>query len=755
MNAWLNQTKLELILLLRMRWPLLLPLAAGVLIGFQLDGLSSADSGSLRLRLIETMGTFHTLSLALPMLLGVLLVRRDLLHPAYEWMHALPVNNAAYLLGKAFAGLLYLMLIPAATGIAYAIAYLRAGLPAADLLGSYLPILLHQSGSYAVTLVLGMTIGVLVPGRFALPIAFCGWLFGSVFLQEFIVVRLGWYPLKPFFLHHFLNASFMVNEGWSGALQNEYAAFLPFVLLFTVFMLAWSAAAVGRARPEGSPHRQLIATLVALLAAAAVYWPYAEMWTDRYAHLRVLALAAPLEDDTKPHALYGFAVESARAEVTKQSEQGIRVTAAFEVPLIGNRPVAMLGGTASPWEHAPGSLTFLLHPSMHVSEARLDGATVSVERVGDRLSLPLGDIADRKTASMAQVEIQYSGSLDEWAYGPGGESLWAFIRERGVYLPGHIGWFPIPGGDSLFYRGASTVHDRVDAAYRSAPVDFELTLRGFGALPFYASLPRAAGAPGDGDNVVRFAGSDTSIPSLYGGNFIEVGRLDEEPTIVTTSANVPASGQYLQELKRRIAYYDAWLGKDEIDGGLGQIIYLPNHGTNSYWYGTSEYSAGNTMFLTQYTHSGLAADELQSAVRRYLFGDNDFALYSDLTEGSPSIVGELRQAIWMMYELEHEDVSERWISAPYVAVSPDGIPIMEHIAGMLREAVADGRTAQARGALESFYRKGLSIQASSFGYAGSHTPSPVSTYPVITYQDWLQVWQQFEAGDQKGAGSID
>ncbi len=755
MNAWINQTKLELILLLRMRWPLLLPLAAGVLIGFQLDALASGSSG-LRLRLIETMGTFHTLSLALPMLLGVLLVRRDLLHPAYEWMHALPVNNSAYLLGKAFAGFLYLMLIPAATGIAYAIAYLQAGLPAADLLGSYMPFLLHQSGSYAVTLVLGMTIGVLVPGRFALPIAFCGWLFGSVFLQEFIVVQLGWYPLKPFFLHHFLNASFMMNEGWSGALQQEYVSFLPFVLLFTVFMLAWSAAAVGRTRPEGSPHRQLIVTLVALVASAAAYWPYADMWTDRYAHLRMLAQAAPVEEDAKPHAPYAFAINAARAEVTKQSEHGIRVSAAFEVPLLGNRPIAMLDTLASPWEHAPGSLTFLLHPSMRVSEARLDGVPVPVARDGDRLSVPLGQIADRKAASTAHVEIQYSGSLDEWAYGPSGESLWAFIREGGVYLPGHIGWFPIPGGDSLFYRSASTLHDRADAAYRSAPADYELTLRGFGSLPFYTSLPRAARAPEEGDNVFRFAGSDTAIPSLYGGSFIEVGRSDEGPIIVTTPANRSDSELYLQELNRRIAYYDAWLGKDGNDGGLGHIFYLPNHGTNSYWYGTSEYSAGNAMFLTQYTHASLGADELQAAMRRYLYGDNDFGLYSDLAEGSPSIVGEIRQAIWMMYELEHGQVSERWMTPPYVAVSPDGIPIMEHIAGMLREAVADGRTAQARDALASFYRKGLSIQATYFGYAGGgSTPTPSATYPVITYEDWLQAWQQFDTGNQKEASNSD
>jgi len=746
MTAWLQQTRLELLLILRMRWPILLPLAAGIYLWAQMAGSASDGYADIRLALIDMLRTFHTLSLALPMLFGVLLVRRDLLHPAFGWMHALPVNNAAYLLGKLCAGFLYLLLIPIATGIAYTLPYIRSGLPLAEWADSILPILTLQSGSYAVTLILGMTIGVLVPGRFALPIAFCGWLFGSVFLQEFIVVRLGWYPLKPFFLHHFLSTEYLMNEGWSRAFAPEYAAFAPFVLLFMVFLLAWSAAAVGRSRPEGSPASAVILTLAALAIAAAFYVPYAAAWADRYGHIRTLAATAPPQDAIAPHAPYVFEVDLAAAEVHKISEHGIRVDAKLVLPLRGNRPISIADPNLAPIERKPGTATFLLHPSLRVFEVKLNGAASAFERKGDRLSLPLPQLTDGATVSTATVEIRYEGELDEWAYNSAGEYYWAFVRDQGLFLPGHIGWFPIPGGDSLFYRSEPFLYDRTDAGRDTGQTHYELELYGFGRLPVYASLPSGV----DRDGVIRFVGTDSAVPALFGGSFIKVALPDGGPAVITTPANRMNSVRFLEELNKRLEYYAEWLGPEAAESGsrLKQIAYFPTNVARSYGYQQADGLSAGTVLLPSYSQSALGAAELQTALRLMLFGDDDSSLYSDRTGTEHSIVGEIRNAILMLYELERE-TDPHWIHSPYVALTPDGIPVMDHIAHMLREAVADGRSGQARGVLEHFYREGLSIDTLRNRVAFDDTEFPGEAYPRVAYEDWLKVWQN-DAADGEG-----
>jgi len=753
MTAWLEQTRLELLLIVRMRWPFLLPLAAGIYQWAQLAGMAQDGYADIRLGLIDMMRTFHTLSLALPMLLGVLLIRRDLLHPAYGWMHALPVSNAAYLLGKLCAGFLYLLLIPIATGIAYTLPYIRSGLPTADWAGSIMPILLQQSGSYAVTLVLGMAIGVLVPGRFALPIAFCGWLFGSVFLQEFIVVQLGWYPLKPFFLHHFLNPEYLLNEGWLRAFESEYTGFLPFVLLFMVFLLAWSDAAVGRSRPEGSPVRAISLALAALVFSALLYVPYAAAWTDRYSHIRALSATAPAEEAIEPHDPYVFDVRSATAEVHKISEHGIRVEAKLELPLRGNRPIAAGDPDQAPRAHKPDMVTFLLHPSLRVFEVKLNGAASAFERNGHQLSIPLPQLTDKLETSTATVEIRYEGELDEWSYNGAGEYYWAFVRDQGLYLPGHIGWFPIPGGDSLFFRSGPSLYARTDAGRDTGKTRYELELHGFGPLSVFATLPSGANRSG----VIRFTGMDSTVPSLFGGSFIKIGMPAGGPAIITTPANRTNSERFLEELNKRIEYYAEWLHPNAAESGskLKQIVYFPTNVVNSYGYMQASSLTANTVFLSSYSQSALGAPELQTVLRLMLFGDDDSSLYSDRAGSEHSIVGEIRNAILMLYELERE-TDPHWIFSPYVALTPDGIPVMDNIALMLREAVADGRSAEARGVLERFYREGLSIdgERGRGAYGEAELPDGAN-YATIAYEEWLQAWQNDAANGEKEAASSD
>ncbi|GIQ67097.1 hypothetical protein PACILC2_56650 [Paenibacillus cisolokensis] len=203
MTRWMAQLALELRLLLKYRWPLLLPPAAGLYMAIRLLGGNVYDMADDNLLAFESHAVLMTVTLAVPVLLGVMLIRRDTLHPSYEWSLSLPVSNWTIIGTKWLAGFLYMSLFTLAISAAYAICALKHGMPLSSIAGVLTLTGFMYETYYGISLALGLLLGALMPARFSLPIAFCGWVFGAIFLQLFVAQSLHFYPVRAFFLNHF------------------------------------------------------------------------------------------------------------------------------------------------------------------------------------------------------------------------------------------------------------------------------------------------------------------------------------------------------------------------------------------------------------------------------------------------------------------------------------------------------------------------------------------------------------------------
>jgi len=754
-HALYRQSLLELKLLLRLRWPLVFPPAAGAWMLFQLHGFAPSLSQNVYRHLIDSQSTFHTLSLGLPLLLGILLVRRDLLNPAFEWIHALPVSNLVFMLSKFAAGFLYMAAIVFFVDAAYLLEAMRSGLPADEIVRQLWRLDLDYFWSYGISLALGMTLGTQLPARFALPVGFCGWVFGSLFLQLFIVERSGMHLFKAFYLNHLLNAGPAWNELWGGSLGGaEYARLRLFVAAFGLFLLAWSAAAVGRSRPYGSPRRATAAAALAFLVACAAFVPYAQLWNARYANLAALRAAAPDRDtgDIRPHTLYAFRVDAMTLELERLPEDRFRASAEFVLPTSGGRPLPA-GGTAHKWTpREEGRLTFLLYPTLRVTGVSVDGAPASYTRQGDRLSVPLESLA--AGTDTHHIRIGYEGRLAEWNQVGTNEVYLAFLKGDSVYLPAHLGWHPLPGGDSLLFReDGGAVRDRLDAG-DDLRADIEVKLHGFGG-PLYASIPETTAAAGSGAGsagVRRFSARGAGAVTLIGGRGLtEVRHAGEPIAIVTTAANRASAARFLAELSERRNYYEAWLGRTA--GTLERILYLPDEPVRTRPdLGSSSLASGSMLLLPEGMYQPLDRGHLNRALMMLLFGDDNERTLAD-DPARPSIVHEIRQSIVDMYDWEHQ-AGVGTASGPGTAagatvpVSP-GHPLQLRLSGAIQAAMAEGRLELAKQVLRGFYERGLAVRAPY------RTDARIVTgrrYPVITWKDWNDAWPE-AAGDKGGNGT--
>jgi hypothetical protein len=738
MNALTLQTLLELKLLIRLRWPLLFPPAAGLWMLVQLSNFSGAVSQDLYLHLINSQVMFHTLSLGLPVFLGILLIRRDVLNPMYQWTHSLPVSNLAFIMSKFAAGLLYMGMIIAFVDAVYLIQAVRSQLPLLTGLLQLKELNLLYLWSYGISLALGITIGTLLPSRFALPIGFCAWLFGSVFLQIFITEQNGWYPLKAFYLNHLLTTTMLDNEVWGPALAaEEYGYMRLFVAAFGLFLLLWSAAALGTQRAFGVSRRAALIAAAAFLVACAAYVPYAQLWNQRFSHLDEIASVSSAMADIKPQERYAFKIDSMKLDIVKEGGDMLSVDALIGLPTKDGMALSAID-SAKPWtDKQQGRLTFLLHPSFRVDKVALNGKSVRFIRSGDTLSI---DAASLTGGGQQQtVRIVYRGRLNEWTYSSFGkgkvEAYSAFVKGDNLYLPGRIGWYPLPGGDSLFYRDGSTLYGRLNAA-QQIRADFDVRMHGFDA-PLFASI---AQADDDRQGDRHFQQNGASAFSLFGGTgFIEVSSPGEPVTIVTTPSNRKESERFLQELARARSYFEGWLERPA--DPLQRIVYFPSYLIRANANSLTEQQIGNLLFIPELMYNHLDSYMLDRVMSQLLFGDINQKTYSDNTSAPVSIVQEIRQAVLGMYTLETGD-SANAKTAPVSSLSPEPPNVGDRLQTMIRDAVVQGRIEQVKRTLRYFYNDGLTIRVKEEEDAWFDKGMKQEQYPVITLEDWLKVWNQ-------------
>ncbi len=741
MAVILRQAALELKSLLLLRWTLLLPFGAGIWMLLHTYSPNPLSSQDVNLYASSTHAMLLTLTTAIPLLLGVLLVRRDLLHPSGEWLFRLPLSAWGWICAKWIGGFLYMSLYVAAINAAYAASGLRHGLPLGSMASEMGRFALLYVQSYGISLALGLFLGCLLPLRFSLPAAFCAWVFGSLFLQAYVVKVYHWVWLKAFYLQPLLDSDLAGHEVWSSVLAGpELRRLAPFMAFSALVLLTAASALLGRAKPPLRPRKPWLVSIAMLLAAGAAFIPYASLVSDRTEHMESLAAAAPALGQVKDQNAYRFKLDRMKLHVVRRAGGSVEADAEFSVPTPQGRLAAADGRSRLQYKH-PGEMTLLLYPSMSVRSVRINGNPVSWERTGDQLRIreSLLDPA----LPVQSVEVGYEGDWNEWLIGStGSESFLAFSRGDGLYLPASIGWYPLPGGDSLLAKDADgALMDRPGSSL-AEPIAYELTMEGF-RNSLFATIP-TAGVSGSGSKL-EFQGSARDGITVIGGRFSVVQDPEAELSIITTPGNIREAEKFLDRFRQRRE------GLSETAGSLmplRQVFFFPmdliGSPAESAIKTRSWYAENDTFFIPETEHRNLdsyAEDAMSSLL---LFGDTGRGAEpvrdrrGSVPQEKESMALEIRSAYAYMYNRERG-------SAPAYRLEAAGTPYWEAIRKLIDAAYERGHASLIREALSRLRERGLALPEPARTPAGER--SAASHTPRITLKEFMQEWNRLMPED--------
>ncbi|MGE5673665.1 MAG: ABC transporter permease [Mycobacterium leprae] len=223
--------------------------------------------------------------------------------------------------------------------------------------------------------------------------------------------------------------------------------------LFWLVLVAWVCA--GRRR-EG---RRRWAGVTAVAMLVVVTWAFAGsrgIWAGRVAQMQIedAAVTAKAQQPVSPVA--APQVGAYAVSLTLQ-EQGLRGQATLDIRRVGETATFTLNRVFT--------VTSVIGP---------DGSAVPFARSGDLLLLTSGG----RTGS---YRVDYAGVVWQWRRDYwGGMRLASHVAAESVMLPTSLGWYPLPGSQTLNYRAQTP--SVLDASVSHPPVPFRLAVQGVDGL---------------------------------------------------------------------------------------------------------------------------------------------------------------------------------------------------------------------------------------------------------------------------------
>ncbi|MBP1994949.1 hypothetical protein [Paenibacillus eucommiae] len=690
----------------------------------------------------------HTLSLGAAVIIGILLIRRDIRRPSYDWLGSLPVSGAMLIFIKFAVGLLYLSLFTVAMDVVFLYFGLQRELAIGVIWEQMMFFTWQYEWSYAVTLALAMLLAMAISNRIVYMIGFCAWMFGTYFLDIFIIQRQNLYPLKTFHLSQFMTKSFFENEVWGYSITNQEVGLSRlFVLVFTLLLLVWAAAIYKQGRPSGSTLKWRVFCAAMLAVTIAAYVPYGLFWKDRFqAYAQVVKDTLPGGEHS---ILTRFEVDSYDLQVKRKQDQ-LGVTAAITFP------------ASEVSQQEP--IVFTLNRMFQVLKAELNGKEIPYQRNGDWISFEPGLLDGQKEEQI--VSFQYEGTVMNWMYEEKNELLLAFVKGKDVYLPREAYWYPVPGNYYLWLKDGA---DKVATAYYMEPPQFAkytLTLEGFDDSVYATITPMTPNMTGSGSEAGTgkqvFERQYNNGLSIYGGNLIEVAEADDTLRVVTSPSNQLEAQTFLQKLTAARSYYDSWLKLDT--NYVNQIYYLPLSDFRSKNIWKKEELIGDSFVIEESPGHNLDYIQQSKALTALLFGSEDLnrAIIRIPGETPDMFPRKIREAILYMYYRDFLQLTNEELKAAYMMttsrffVDEDVNEIGTSMIDMINEAIIQGKQAQVKEILAAWYAKDLRMNSGkskpgekpggTSGGTPSSTPTDITTDTpngkLGSMKDWNREWER-------------
>lgn len=736
MNKWLKQCELELRLILGNPVFALFPVIYGILFLMFALGMGEYSEPRIYRRLYEYHAIAHTISLGPAMLLGILAVRRDIRRSSYEWNRSLPVSFGMLLSSKYVVGILYMSLFTLSTSIIFYVVSVGYGVEGSIVLRHTMNIAAQAEVSYLVTFALAMLLAVCIPNRVVYLIGFCAWMFGTFFMDIFLIQASGLYPLKTFHLSQFfLNSSLLGDETWGSELfKEEQGISRLFVLAFTLLMFMVSLLLLNRTRPTMSIKMCWLTTVGAAVLAVAAFIPYGSLWQEHYASIR-----EKLNDPTILVSETEFSRESkfliSKYDITLKRDENdlLHFKTKLEIP-------------AEQW-NGRSSFPLTLHRNFQVSKVLVQGVDTSYRRAGDHLNVEIPNEA----RGNLQVELVYSGKMMDFLKSYSGEKYTAFSVRTEVNLPRYMAWYPLPGYQHVYVKNSYTP-DQIFPGYRFTgmyfpPAEVKLTIEGY-ENPLYSGIPELERKKG----YQRFEGKEMTGFSLMGSrDWIELKHEGLPVTLVTTPYNREYMEKLMIDLKEKYDYFTEWM--PELKSEVRNILYigtLVDSLEDARGYVEGELIFSSESYSDDFTGIGLSGEWMNAM----LFGNQKgMSIYTADKDVEKDVRSRISSLFWYLYYRETQGLSDKEILDQYgwarsiqiltmkdLDYDPKGIGIQ--MRKQVLNALAKGKEQQVKKLLLHFYNEGLSLH-------GKEDSAYLKERP-ISYKEWQQEWNKFVGSSQAG-----
>ncbi|WP_127593921.1 ABC transporter permease [Paenibacillus lautus] len=726
MHKWWRHSLLELRLLFGNPLFASLPILYAIL--FIIMMLQAASGNGPNHNLYTAAYSFHmlghTMTLGPAMLIGILSIRRDVRRRSFEWNHSLPVSFFTLLSSKYVISLLYFSLFTLSTSVIFYILSVSQGIAGDVAMMHTMQFAVQYEVSYMVTLALAMLLGASIPNRIVYLIGFCAWMFGTFFMEIYIISELRWLPAQVFHLNQFfLQSNRFEYENWGyGLFSEDLMSSRWFVLAFTFLLLMVCLFLLNRKRPTMLLKAGWLAVLGAAVLTAAAAVPYGTLWAERYAQIDA-KLGDPTVsyiDDPEDGSFYH--VSSYDIKLKRLPNDELRVTAKLTIP------ASELSGTRQ--------LPLTLNRMFKLERVQLQGVDAAYRRQGDWLSVRMNGHAKN---GEIQAELEYRGKVMDFMAGYSREEFSVYSVGPEVKMEGHIAWYPLPGHQHVYLKS-----DNGDRPPKYVYLGWEfgrmhyslgkmkLEVEGY-PVPLYTGMRELERRPG----YQRF--EDREIEqnvSLYGGQFWkEIHQSDLPITIVTTPYMEKASVLMLRDMKKKYDYFSKWV--PEFKSNVDKILYLGA----GFDYPRVDHRLILSSNQYTYNYSNLSGEWMNSV----LFGNQDGLNYY-FEHPERDVRGKISSLFWYVYYVEEKGLSDKQLRSAYgnlrsvqqlLFKNGDGDDPQNKIgismAQQVRSALEEGRGDQVKELLVHFYQQGLMLP-------DTERNAYVSPESPITYKEWQQKW---------------
>ncbi|MGD6777780.1 hypothetical protein [Sutcliffiella horikoshii] len=577
---FLKQLQLENRFLLKNWFFLLAPLVYGVsmslwmsnqnqdaasIIGQYTSGFYKANN--------EFLAIGHTLSLGVLFLASVLSIRREKQTVLLDWTNSLPNSFLSIILAKFLSLFIYSSLFTLVYFMIFVWQGSFFGKNISYLLEHGLSFSIQSQLSYVVTISLGMVLAVLITNRIVYIIVFCAWMFGTFFMEGYIIQRYQLYFLKTFHLNQFF-MDVSHSEDWGYRLSRKETLYSQlFVMFFSLFLLAITIMKSSTNRISSFEKRKWTFFGIVTALTIASFYPYSYLWANRLEHYSYLKAGTVKQFDSEDGTLLDtvgdfYNVDRYSIKLERTEKNSFHVKAELIIPTLK--------------EDTP--LNFSLYPSFEVESVSWNGVKTDFKKEHHLITIP--NIGQQESN---RLEVEYTGSLNEWGHVYGRERNFAFFKKEDMYIPSYIGWYPLPGDYPIYTLTDVDMEDYIHTIgfnrhmelHQELPTsDFQVELTNFDQHVFSTAHSSKKTA----DGVQIFTSENAKGLTLLSNKGLVENTGNLPFSVIAHKENNEILQQKLGDMAEIKDYYQSWLGEEfQTDMKLVYIPSLDYVGTETYY----------------------------------------------------------------------------------------------------------------------------------------------------------------------------